>query len=307
MKKLFAKFISLFIPFKYPRKIVRHTIRYGLVSYCLSLYMKNLFKEPKDDSFENILSVCAIAKNEGKYFKEWIEYHILLGVEKFYIYDNDSSDNTYDVLTPYIDKGIVEYIPFSGEKKQLVAYRDCVRRVLYKTKWLAVIDIDEFIVPVQENNIKNFLQTVPNNISQIFIRWICFSSNGHEKKPEGLVIENYTQRCPTSLFEFNKIIVKPHKVLYLISAHWFCTMGKRLHLGVNETHVSKHEKIRINHYHCKSKEEFQERYIKGDVLHGIENNRYTLNEFHRRDNSDVYDDVILKYVDKLKERLEKPS
>ena len=37
------------------------------------------------------LTLCAIAKNEGRYLQEWIEYHKMLGVEKFFIYDNESA------------------------------------------------------------------------------------------------------------------------------------------------------------------------------------------------------------------------
>ena len=44
------------------------------------------------------LSVVAIAKNEAPYIKEWIEYHKLVGVERFYFYDNGSTDNTREVL-----------------------------------------------------------------------------------------------------------------------------------------------------------------------------------------------------------------
>lgn len=51
------------------------------------------------------LSVACIAKNEGPYIREWIEYHKIVGVERFYFYDNDSSDNTREVLEPYIRGG----------------------------------------------------------------------------------------------------------------------------------------------------------------------------------------------------------
>ena len=33
------------------------------------------------------LSICAIFKNEAKFLKEWIEYHRLVGVDHFYLYD----------------------------------------------------------------------------------------------------------------------------------------------------------------------------------------------------------------------------
>ena len=44
------------------------------------------------------LSVCAIIKNEDKYLIEWLIYYKMIGVTKFYIYDNNSSDNSKNIL-----------------------------------------------------------------------------------------------------------------------------------------------------------------------------------------------------------------
>lgn len=51
------------------------------------------------------LSIVCMALNEGPYIKEWIEYHKLVGVERFYFYDNGSNDNTREILEPYIRGG----------------------------------------------------------------------------------------------------------------------------------------------------------------------------------------------------------
>jgi hypothetical protein len=31
-------------------------------------------------------------RNEAFYWFEWIEYHLLVGIERFYLYDNNSMD-----------------------------------------------------------------------------------------------------------------------------------------------------------------------------------------------------------------------
>ena len=78
-------------------------------------------------------------------------------MEKFYIYDNESTDNTKQVLQPYIDSGLVEYRFFPGRKRQLAAYDDCFERHRFDARWIAVIDIDEFIVPQKDDSIPHFL------------------------------------------------------------------------------------------------------------------------------------------------------
>lgn len=53
------------------------------------------------------LAIVAIIKNEGQYIEEWLRYHIVAGVQKFFLYDNDSSDNTREILEKYIRAGYV--------------------------------------------------------------------------------------------------------------------------------------------------------------------------------------------------------
>ena len=55
------------------------------------------------------LAIFAVMKNEAPYVKEWLDYHLAAGVEHFYIFDNESSDNLKEILQPYIDAGIVTY------------------------------------------------------------------------------------------------------------------------------------------------------------------------------------------------------
>ena len=52
-------------------------------------------------------AICAIVKNEGRYLEEWIDYHLGIGVQKFFIYDNESTDSTKDILQRYERQGIV--------------------------------------------------------------------------------------------------------------------------------------------------------------------------------------------------------
>lgn len=71
-----------------------------MFSHFLTLFKKN--KKHK-------LSVVAIFKNEADYIYEWIAYHLLMGVEHFYIADNDSSDETAEILKKLENAGLVTY------------------------------------------------------------------------------------------------------------------------------------------------------------------------------------------------------
>ena len=97
--------------------------------------------------FLHDLSVVAILKNESLYLKEWLDYHLAAGVEHFYLYDNDSTDNQAEVVKPYIAAGLVDYFPLPGKAMQYVAYNDAVKRFKFHCRYMTFIDGDEFVYP----------------------------------------------------------------------------------------------------------------------------------------------------------------
>lgn len=120
------------------------------------------------------LSVCSLFKNEAKYLKEWIEFHRLVGVDHFYLYNNESLDNYIDVLNPYFKEGLITLVEwpdrvreYSEEETykwslstQVTAYEHAVKIWgARETKWMVFLDVGEFLVPAQETNLKNILVT----------------------------------------------------------------------------------------------------------------------------------------------------
>ena len=84
------------------------------------------------------ISVCGIFKDEGPFLKEWIEFNKMVGVEHFYLYNNNSSDNFLNVLAPYIESGLVTYIDFPYNQAQIA-----VMTYFKSTKFLGLIDLVE--------------------------------------------------------------------------------------------------------------------------------------------------------------------
>lgn len=56
------------------------------------------------------LAMCTVFKNQALYMREWISFHYMLGVKKFYLYDQGSAEDWKSTVQDYIDKGIVEYL-----------------------------------------------------------------------------------------------------------------------------------------------------------------------------------------------------
>ena len=267
MNKVIAEIIAGLIPHKMTRNRWRGILRFGPIN---ALKLKREIKRNKETP-KHYLSVVVIAKNEGPYFKEWLDWHISQGVEKFYVYDNESTDGTKEVLQPYIEKGIVEYTYFPGYRKQLAAYDECLKKHRYDTRWLAVIDMDEFIIPLKNTSIPEYLKDF-EDFPVVEINWLCYGSSGQKQRLPGGVMERF-KRHSLPNHELNhhvKSIVDPRRIYGMIGCHEAARInGKAADSDGNRVKVSwrdrepVHDRIKINHYAVRSYEEFIEKKGRG--------------------------------------------
>ena len=100
--------------------------------------------------FLHDLAVVAILKDEGPYIKEWLDYHLAAGVEHFYLYNNDSSDDYEKIVAPYVQAGLVTSTNISGKLSLFPAYNDAIKRFKFFNRYMAFIDLDEFIFPKKQ-------------------------------------------------------------------------------------------------------------------------------------------------------------
>lgn len=176
--------VSEFFKYKLPLAF------YQPFSYLLSRI--HLLRAPRKD-FKYKVSLCLIFKDEDPYLKEWLDYHLLIGVDHFYLYNNNSTDNFREILAPYIEQGSVTLTDFPEKYAQVKAYRDCYERTKGETEWLGYIDADEYVNLISHNSIKNLLSEFKNYPS-LYLNWRMFGTSGHLKEnPDELTIERYTQ------------------------------------------------------------------------------------------------------------------
>ena len=296
LRRLCAHIIATFVPNKRVSNHVKKVIKHGIIRRIREIRDLRA-QEYKTGKYKYNLAVVAIMKNEGPYLQEWIEFHKLIGVEKFYLYDNESTDETQKILKPYIKSGLVDYTPFPGQKMQLPAYNDCIEKHKNETKWLAVIDLDEFIVPVKYDTLTDFLnEQQSESIAQFIIPWIIFGSNGHKTKPDGLVIESYTKRGKHSWLY--KSIINP-RLVFNMSCHEHDVAGRTV--SVNQS------KVRCHHYHCKSWEEYKLKALRGDAWDGADAGikKYQQQCFNRHDLNEVVDNSAVRFAPMVSRNMRK--
>lgn len=74
------------------------------------------------------------------------KFHLAVGVDHFFIFDNGSEDDVAAVLTPYIAHGLVTLLHWPLPGGQIDAYTRALRFCGNATERMAFIDADEFIV-----------------------------------------------------------------------------------------------------------------------------------------------------------------
>ena len=288
----------------------RKNLKYKILSYALfplGLIEQEKLKKvslvsQKNKNFQYKMIVVSIMKNEAPYIKEWIKYYLSIGVEHFYIYNNNSSDSTEEILNSISE---VTCINYPGELRQLDAYNDALNRFKNIAQYITVVDADEFIFCPNEFKF-NLYQFVDKYLSHkevagLGIHWLIFGSSHLMTQPEGLVTENYVYRSKTNFYKNKhvKTIINPRKILGYTNAHLPIPLpGYKI---VNENYKIIDSpasdsvtvnKIRINHYFTKSKEEFMKKRNRG-LADNV--GKRSMQEFQIHDKNDVFDDAMKGY------------
>ena len=231
-----------------------------LVCFCIDVLNAN--------DYQYQLAIGAIFRDEAPYLKEWIEFHKLVGVQHFYLYNNCSTDEYESVLSPYIHSGEVELIqwPYTSSswenwlyEVQAGAYRDSISLAKGKAKWLALIDIDEFLTPMSSNNVPDILKEY-EVFGGVGFNWKIFGHSGLlDLEPNKLLIESLVMTAvhdrPTHLGiksivrpEYVKDCKHPHYVSY-IDSFYHVNSNKEPYIdSTGSTNNVYYDRLVINHY-----------------------------------------------------------
>lgn len=219
----------------------------------------------------NYLTACIIVKNELLYLDEWIAFHMTHGVEHFFMYENESTDGTWESLKAYEKLGIatIEKIPTDPTNTQRVAYNKCLKEHGHKTKWMAFLDCDEFLYS-PKGKVDKLLKSY-EEYGAVAVNWVLYGSNGHTEYFPEPVTNRFTKRAAKADRHVKSIVQPEFTISAGNNAHYF----KLSKPAVNEKKevlpaVYYHTEptidvFRINHYHVKSLEEYVKRKSYRDV------------------------------------------
>ena len=240
------------------------------------------------------VALCAIAKNENLYIREWVEWYKNLGISKIFLYDNNELDGERfeEVINDYIEEGFVEVIDRRGVEKgcfydeeginlQPKCYIECYKTKVSSFDWICYFDVDEFLNFRDNYTLDSFLnQKMFSTADTILIPWVQYDDNNllfYEDLP---VVKRFTHISKTkkqgvkSIVRCGKEFNDEYKGINCL-IHCFLLNGRKIikSCGQQITSYNKsnwytlstnqiiESKAVLNHYKTKSTEEFIKRHL----------------------------------------------
>lgn len=223
------------------------------------------------------VAICCIALNEDLYIDEWLEYHFGLGFNHVYVYDNSPEGSLK------LSRTNVTVIHFPGSVKQVDAYNNFIECFADFHDWCAFIDVDEFFVLHKHKTIQEYIDDESQGLSTVGVNWMMYGSCGQETYEPRPVMERFA--VPSQDHGENqhiKCIVKtrnlprnawgvPVKPPEFQNCHFPQDTPIRVHIPggfrfLQNTPFNEnwdHSVIQLNHYFCKSREEFIKKIQRG--------------------------------------------
>lgn len=210
----------------------------------------------------NYAILSTYVRDDNDYLDEWIKYHLAIGFEHIVMYDHKSKIPVQNI---WGDK--VSVIRVERDSLFEPEYLNQTTLKTYPSHWMAMLDIDEFIVMFEEKDIKKFLVKY-DDYAALGVPWSIYGSSGHMHKPDGLVKDNYLWRRPDEP-QWIKSIINTQYCTRIIDPH----RGEYTRPAVNEMFEvipapgaitdAPRAFIKINHYFTKSYDEWLKKVERG--------------------------------------------
>ena len=255
---------------------------------CFFIYLFKLLKIHENNQIK--VCLCTLGKNENKYARQFVEHYKNLDVDKIFIYDNNDifGENFEEVIKDYIDSDYVEILNWRGKTKQILNItNDCYEKNNMNYDWLIFYEFDEFIFLKNFTSLKTYLSNNRfNDCKKICLNWVLHTDNNllyYDNRPLSVRFPERELKARGKRkggLSIVKSIIRGRiknmtiKFIHTLSENLDgCDgFGKKIKLSGMFTDKSDYEYYYIDHYSCKSTEEFINKVNKGCALFSQDKN-----------------------------------
>ncbi|KAM3364057.1 glycosyltransferase family 92 protein RCOM [Capsicum galapagoense] len=159
------------------------------------------------------MCVCTMLRNQASFLKEWIMYHTRIGVQRWFIYDNNSLDDIDDIIKVLSMDGNINVTRhvWPWVKTQEAGFAHCALRARDVCEWVGFMDVDEFFHLPTGMSLLDILRNQSNypssKVAELRVSCHNFGPSGLKHVPAQGVTMGYN--CRMIAPERHKSIVKP--------------------------------------------------------------------------------------------------
>lgn len=248
------------------------------------------------------IALVTMAKEEDYYLQEWINYHLKLGFDDIYIFQNNwrFKEVIANEKVHFMEWDYASTIPQPGQKtydwnRHAQCYSKFGKDYFEKYEWAAFFDVDCFLSIKKTNNVKIFISDFDNiKQSQVVINFAFYGDNNIKYFDPSYtsLLERFTKRWDSphneSYYQFVPICKLHenfccHSIHFIEGEEWIdVDFNTGIGKGSQNRHIS-FDKAQINHYYTKTLPEWLQKMEKtraeGDWMkNSIEG--FTLNNFN---------------------------
>jgi glycosyltransferase involved in cell wall biosynthesis len=279
------------------------------------------------ESVPVLSALVVIVRDEVRALLEWVAYHRVIGFDEIIVYDNESRDGTTELCQQLHNDGAITHRPWrdpppeSEIGPQIPAYEHAAANT--SAEWLCFLDADEFLVLQDYKTVADLICVAGRYLMPIALNWKIFGSNGQTEYRDDLVIERFP-RCGGPEQDVNRHIktlgpasalqggarVHVHGWVLAPGQHYVDALGNPV--DVEECTFVTPPQWRgawINHYIVKSREEFEQKQLRGKATHAVGDptkyDRTVESYFTAYDRNEVEDGTIRSSTPRVKEMVGK--
>ena len=206
-------------------------------------------------------AVILLIKDENRYLKEWLDWHLNLGFEHVYIYDNGGKDRVQDVVDLYTAEmqQKITVIDWTGHHTHIQqdAYNHFLLNHKKDVRWGLFIDSDEFLrfTDGQTTDVNTFLRSY-EDYTEVWGYEVEYDANGQETYEDKPVRERFTRQTDVREGFYWKNFIQVNRIDSFLMHYAYYDESRHL-LFKNEK--SNQDLFVIDHYYTKSWEEWKKK------------------------------------------------
>lgn len=204
-------------------------------------------------------AVVLLIKDENRYLQEWLDWHLSIGFQHIYIYDNGDVDNVQDIVDTYNAdvQQMITVVDWTGHHAHIQqdAYNHFMSNYKQDVRWGLFIDSDEFLRFTDEvtTDVNTFLKAY-EDYTEVWGYEVEYDANGQEKYENKPIRERFTRRTDAREGFYWKNFVQVNRIDSFLMHYAYYDPAKHL---VFKNKQSNQDLFVIDHYYTKSWEEWQ--------------------------------------------------